>query len=442
MYTDKENPKEIYILANKAKAAQSLLSDIKGTYEELSPYLKQGISEYNKTSITFENGSKIVTGATTDDSGRGESISFLLLDEFAHVSRHVAEEFYASVTPTISQGGKIAIISTPKGNTNLFARLFSDAKKGLNGFVAYDIPDWRVIPRADKNGKLMDPEKFKRVTLKAVGLPKWNQEFEAKFLGSAKTLIDGAVLEKIGTYIDDFDPRYDDGALKVWEKPQPNHIYVLSGDVAMGAGGDYSVLHIFDITNLEVAKQVAVFSSNEVDPYDLADKVLELAVMYNRAYAIVENNTYGHEVCRRLYDELEYENIYKEPRSKVWGIACSVRTKGRGGMLLKKYMESGAVIIKDKGTYDELCSFIEVAPDSYKAEKGTGIYDDRVMALMWMAYFIGSDFWRDWGEQIRKEAKGLISIEDGGEEERENFAPVIFGDDFSEENVFDDEDYV
>ena len=63
---------------------------------------------------------------------------------------------------------------------------------------------------------------------------------------------------------------------------------------------------------------------------------------------------------------------------------------------------------------------------------------------MWVAYFLGSDFWKDWGEQIRKEAKGLLMDEDGVEEEKENFDPIMFDDktyDEYEEDVFGDEDY-
>jgi phage FluMu gp28-like protein len=59
----------------------------------------------------------------------------LLLDEFAFVHNNVADEFFASVYPTISSGkeSKIAIISTPNG-MNHFYKLITEAQAGLNGF--------------------------------------------------------------------------------------------------------------------------------------------------------------------------------------------------------------------------------------------------------------------------------------------------------------------
>jgi len=51
------------------------------------------------------------------------------LDEFAFVNQNLAEEFFASVYPTISSGktSKLMIISTPNG-MNLFYRMWMEAQ--------------------------------------------------------------------------------------------------------------------------------------------------------------------------------------------------------------------------------------------------------------------------------------------------------------------------
>lgn len=65
--------KFIGIASNKASSAKDLLRRIKIMYEELPFYLKPGVVEYNKNSIEFENGSKIETAGTTEDTFRGRT---------------------------------------------------------------------------------------------------------------------------------------------------------------------------------------------------------------------------------------------------------------------------------------------------------------------------------------------------------------------------------
>ena len=55
--------------------------------------LRAGVTNYNKGSIEFENGSRIVSATTTGNTGRGMSISLLYCDEFAFVQPNVAKTF-------------------------------------------------------------------------------------------------------------------------------------------------------------------------------------------------------------------------------------------------------------------------------------------------------------------------------------------------------------
>ena len=67
--------KTIAILANKGSTAKEIISRIKTSYEELPLWLQPGVTEWNKQSIEFGNGTKIVAAATSSSAIRGLSIS-------------------------------------------------------------------------------------------------------------------------------------------------------------------------------------------------------------------------------------------------------------------------------------------------------------------------------------------------------------------------------
>ena len=65
--------KRIALLANKGEAAIEILERIQLAYENLPSWLQQGVVVWNKKTVEFENGSKIVAAATTSASIRGKS---------------------------------------------------------------------------------------------------------------------------------------------------------------------------------------------------------------------------------------------------------------------------------------------------------------------------------------------------------------------------------
>lgn len=67
----------ILITANKLVQALEIMDRIRYAYENLPNHIRAGITEYNKGTITFDNGSKILSRATSSDAGRGLSISLL-----------------------------------------------------------------------------------------------------------------------------------------------------------------------------------------------------------------------------------------------------------------------------------------------------------------------------------------------------------------------------
>lgn len=72
------NPDQtILIAAHKYTGAQEIMQRVRYVYEMCPDYIRAGVTSYNKGSIEFENGSRIVSQTTTGNTGRGMSISLL-----------------------------------------------------------------------------------------------------------------------------------------------------------------------------------------------------------------------------------------------------------------------------------------------------------------------------------------------------------------------------
>jgi hypothetical protein len=67
----------ILIAAHKYTGAQEIMQRLRYGYEMCPNHIKAGAVSYNKQSIEFENGSRIVAQTTTETTGRGMSVSLL-----------------------------------------------------------------------------------------------------------------------------------------------------------------------------------------------------------------------------------------------------------------------------------------------------------------------------------------------------------------------------
>ena len=150
----------ILIAAHKYTGAQEIMQRIRYAYEFCPDHIRAGATSYNKGSLEFDNGSRIVSQTTTETTGRGMSISLLYADEFAFVRPTIAREFWTSISPTLATGGKAIITSTPNSDEDQFAFLWKGANKcvdefgnstelGVNGFKAYRAY-WNEHPERDE----------------------------------------------------------------------------------------------------------------------------------------------------------------------------------------------------------------------------------------------------------------------------------------------------
>ena len=241
----------VAMLANKDTTAKELLYRYQFAYENLPKWMQQGVIVWNKGDIELENGTRVISAATSSSGIRGKSINCLVLDELAHVEPNVQVDFFQSVYPTISSGKstKIIITSTPRG-MELFYKLWTDAIEGRNSYKPLEI-SWTDVPGRD--------EKWKKQEIANLGSEEaFNQEYSNQFLGSTNTLITGNVLRSL-TYC---DPINTIGGCKIFEMPQKNRVYTITVDVAHGAGQDYSAFSVVDVTDMPY-KVVATFYKNE-----------------------------------------------------------------------------------------------------------------------------------------------------------------------------------
>lgn len=402
--------KKVAILANKAAISKEIFSRLRLAYERLPYWMQVGVVEFQKTSFTLENGSQAFSAATTPEGLRGISAQAILLDEFAFCRRSIADEFFASMYPTVSaaKDSKIIVVSTPNG-MNHFHEMWQKAEKKKSDFKTFRV-DWWEVPGRD--------EEWKEETIKNIGQIKFNQEFGNSFIGSSKTLIKPSVLE----LLESSDPiDIVDNHFKIYEQPIAGNTYAMGVDSAKGTGGDYSVIQVIDITAFPF-RQVAVYRNNEISTYKFADVVHEIAMKYNDSYIMCENNDVGQAVVNKLWHDLEYENLVNYTATKAGradiGIRATKKTKPMGCDLLQEFFEDFLIEIFDLDTIYELSKFEETSTGIFKAEDGE--HDDTVMALLWALFIIKTNY-------IDREDDIRASRDENDEEQYDDepLAPII-----------------
>ena len=392
----------IAILANKASTAQDLLGRLQFAYEKLPKWMQQGIVSWNKRSLELENGSKIIAASTSASAVRGGSYNVIFLDEFAFIPNHIADDFFASVYPTISSGKstKVLIVSTPKG-MNHFYRMWHDAEKGKNEYIPTDV-HWSEVPGRDA--------KWKAQTIANTSEQQFKVEFECEFLGSVDTLISAPKLRSM-TYD---DPIKRNAGLDIYKEPEKDHNYILTVDVARGVEKDYSAFVIFDTTTFPY-QLVAKYRNNQIKPMLFPNIIKDVATSYNKAFVLVEVNDLGEQVGQILHMDLEYDNIlmcsmrgragqivgqgFSGKKSQM-GVKMSKTVKKTGCMNLKTLLEDDKLIINDYDIISELTTFIQKS-NSFEAEDGCN--DDLAMCLVIFAWLVMQDYFKEMSDQdVRK----------------------------------------
>lgn len=390
------NDQTILVAANKQSQAQEIMQRIRYAYEECPEYIRAGVVEYNKLSISFENGSRIISRATTPDAGRGLSISLLYLDEFAFVRKTIAEEFWTAMSPTLSTGGSCIITSTPNSDEDQFAQIWHGALDrfdnngneltvGKNGFAPYSVT-WDKHPERD--------EEWAAERLAELGEERFRREYNCEFIQQDETLINPLVLARLKG----IEPAFKTGQVRWYHTPDPNRVFIVGLDPSKGTGYDYSAIQVFQLPEMI---QVAEWKDNKTDIKGQISTLYQiLAHIHNHLkmhpeqhgepeiYWSVENNAIGEaalEVIDHTGEEKFPGEFISEPKKKGRvrrvrkGFYTGPKTKLEACLKLKSFIDSNRLIPRSKNLVSELKNFVPRG-GSYAAKPGAT--DDLVMAVV------------------------------------------------------------
>jgi hypothetical protein len=250
------NPDQtILVAAHKYTGAQEIMQRIRYAYEDCPDHIRAGVTNYNKGSIEFENGSRIVSATTTGNTGRGMSISLLYCDEFAFVQPNIAEEFWTSISPTLATGGRAILTSTPNSDEDTFATIWKESQDlfdsfgnektdglGRNGFHGFRA-EWHEHPDRDE------------VELGRIGEERFRREYGCEFLVFDETLVSSLKLaEMLGR-----EPILKMGQVRWFKKPVPGSLFLIALDPCLGTGGDYAGIQVFELPSFT---QIAEWQHN------------------------------------------------------------------------------------------------------------------------------------------------------------------------------------
>jgi hypothetical protein len=373
----------------------------------------------------FPDGSfnRVKSFAGTKTAGAGETASLVILDEFALMDDPA--NTYRTIKPTTDAGGRLIIISTARGSNNQFAKIYRDAKRGLNGFRALFQP-WsasRLISQDDYDAKKRefisepwlfyaeypssDEEAFResgRPRFQA--LPPVDDAEEFGVHGWVEETENGFVFRLAGDDESWLAPLH----LVCHPADIPfNRKFVLSADPALGVGNDFSAAQILAWMPNGDVEIVGYMHSNSTEPGDWAEELNRVGRFFagsgqSSALLVVESTGGGAgiTIIDKLKNHLHYPNMYRwlppasarQRRAPVFGFPTSRTTKPLIIDRLAEFVnrdESGVCRLVNIYPLlrDELGTFVRRENGTTAAD--VGCHDDLVMSLAIGVYVLSED---------------------------------------------------
>lgn len=254
-----------------------------------------GYINHNST-IEFINGSFIESIPTSEEAGRSESLSLLVIDEAAIV--RWASQIWSASFPTLSTGGSAILNSTPYGISGFYhskwVEAITDSDSPFHPIRLY----WKMHPERD--------QKWYDTMSKALGPRRTAQEIDGDFLSSGSTVFDLTDIKAIEDTLSEYpviETRFN-GQLRIMDKPKQDVRYFIGADVATGRSNDYSAFTLGDSNG----EEAAVFKGRI--PVEKYAKILgNLGKEFNWATIAPETNDIGLAVTTLLQTE-GYPQLY------------------------------------------------------------------------------------------------------------------------------------
>lgn len=368
--------KNILVIATKLSVAMNFIKKVKTAIRGLPQWLiLPEIISNNKQTVEFSNGSSIKAVPTSDDAGRSEALSLLIVDEAAFVRNF--DELWTGLYPTLSTGGRAIVLSTPNGVGGQYYDLYMKAVSKENEFNPIKLM-WDVHPERDDDW--FDKE-TKNLSEKQIA-----QELLCDFAASGETFLNAEDIEYLRTCVvrplEKWGPEM---GVWVWKYALSEHPYIISADIARGDGKDYSTFHVIDTVESEIVAEY----KGKIPPDQFAILLNEAGMRYNKAVVCPESNTYGYAVLMKL-QELRYPNIYFQKERDKYAVMYGDGNIGKAGFStqsanrakaltkLEEVVRNKQVRIYSSRLYEEMKTFIWKGT---KAQAMRDKNDDLVMAL-------------------------------------------------------------
>ena len=321
--------RNILVVANKEDTAIEIVDKITNIFKGLPYFLKPGCENFGKTGLKLENGSRILSSATTNTASIGFTIHCVLLDEFAHIADNIVANFWRSVYPTLSSSkiSQCIITSTPNGTTNKFYDIWSKALEKKNSFVPIRTDYWEVPSHDDEWAAQMRAD---------FGDEEFAQEFELQFNINSRMLLKADDLKFLGYFKREFvhkpidiDNQYLNDDRLVWHPNfDPNDIdendkFIFIVDLAEGNGDDsekfknkekapdYNSINIFKLV-LNSPCNMKKYSARSCNVTD-AFRYIQVGKFSTNA----EDETYAGNVCAALAYDLMRDDVRENVKVMV-----------------------------------------------------------------------------------------------------------------------------
>lgn len=387
--------KNILIISMKDAIAKRLLDRVKYIFDNLPDWLKVRVFEDTRSVFSLHNGSRIESIPTSEEAGRSEGVSLLIIDEAAFV--RWIDQIWTAAEPTLSMGGAAILLSSPNGIGNFFHQQWVGAQTGDNGFNPVFLP-WHINPLYSRgleerkvklpSGRVISKKwsPWYESRVKKLGTRRAAQEIDCDFLASGSNLFDVELVKSRFDFLVKYAKWVErwNGELRIFEWPVANSHYVLGLDTATGHGEDWSCAVVREFAGWN---QVATFRTQSPIT-ELAYQIYELAEQYNNAYIVGEENGVSLAVLLHLRDTLNYpedrmyhdlrvDDKFKEPtRMLGWNNNMKSRVVylRRYDELIRKQIKT----FKDPRQVAELTTFI--VNKNGRAEAMEGYNDDFVFS--------------------------------------------------------------
>lgn len=430
--------KQISIICTKQKTAINLLKKVKLIYKQLPRWLQPSVVKNNQKSIVLSNGSQCYAQGTTQNAGRSEALSLLILDQARFIDG--VQQIWKAAYPTLSTGGSGIILSTPNG-INWFHRMHIRRRNDQNEFIAVDLP-WYLHPQRG--------QKWKQQQIRNLdGQRNFRQQHQIDFQASGRSIVDLQRIRQVQQHIKkNFSPitknplisdlynriidyvsqkgfnisRQAIQKLWIWDLPEPGILYALSCDTSTGVGEDYSTIIVWDT---QTYQQIRQFKA-KVKPSLFAHIIYQVRKFYYDRFVVVQRNKDGSAVNAKL-QQLRYKNIYylHKQRKDQMGLKLHVpgfETTGKSRPLIVAKMQHdfavGDSIIKSLRIIQQLKTFVD---NNGKAQHLSGYNDDLVIRFCIFRYLRNYILMRktDW-DLIGRYSSSKVQRQGSGNESSQN----------------------